>query len=306
MQHGWEPGQTGCAASAEIREDHGLRSRGLAALIVALGLAAAACSPSGGVANSTAQTTTSPPSSTSPPSIWSFARPDDDPILRVHVQGMGTSQLPELVMYADGSVVVPDRAGVTPILIPFMRLIASEAELERVNDLVGEMRLREIHALNDLTLKDQGLIDAATTVVTYFDENGVSHTYGVYGIYALGEGAVAGSAALAEFIAMFEGAAEGERVEPGRIQLYWAWADSDNRETVSWPLDVVPDDFILETESGRRCLVVTGSAASDAADILENTRPSVTFEYEDDERSRELGGHILFPGEDACGPEYSD
>ena len=103
---------------------------------------------------------------------------------------------------------------------------------------------------------------------------------------------------------MFEGTAGGEPVEPARIQLYWTWLGTDGRTVVPWPLDVAPDDFTVSSNADYRCLVLAGAAASKAADVLENTSRLVRFENE--EGRRWLLARTLLPGEDGCGPEYSD
>lgn len=272
-------------------------------LLACFALVAVACSPAG------------LPSSQVSRSIWDLDRPPADRVLQVAVEGGFSQQsdlltrLPVFVIYADGSLVAPGRLeGVNPMIRPLMRVQVQQTDRERVDELIGELGLPRVGRIIDEP-RPGALVDASTTVATYFDGEGGEHAYGAYGLSPQTGaplppeiGFLPGTNALAELASMFSqaGAADGAvPYQPARIQLFLTDPVSPG-DVLPWPLDIVPGAFIPGPDDGVRCLVVMGAAADDVAGALADTNRNVTFEYEQEQVW--LLARTLLPGESGCGP----
>jgi hypothetical protein len=219
------------------------------------------------------------------------------------------TRLPVFVIYADGSLVAPGHLdGINPMIRPLVRLQVQQADRERVDELIEEMGLHRLDRIIDEP-RPGTVVDASTTVATYFDAAKREHEFGAYGLSPQTGaplppeiGFLPETNALAELASMFSrsGADTGaEPYRPGRIQLFLTQPTSPG-DVLPWPLDIVPNTFAPGPESDIRCLVVTGAAADDAAAALADKDRNVIFEYEEEQLW--LLARILLPGESGCGP----
>ncbi len=284
----------------------------LLALLAALAIVAAACGSDDDTADTTPPTTGSP--TTTAPTTTGPGGPDNL-ILQITEEGgfapieFILNRLPRFSLYEDGTLLAP---GVSiaifpgPILGPVQQVTLTEDELEDVMTLVEAIGLPTIDEEIDTSLNNR-VADATTTIATYFDDAG-EHTYGVYALgLVLDEpqpDAALNLGALVNLLDSYVAAGNAAGLyEPDRIQMFLnetPIVDPDLSETLPWPLEITPDDFVLAPDFGRRCQVLAGDAAAEAIAAFATGNQTTIWEYEGGEF--QLIARPLLPGEPGCIP----
>ena len=241
------------------------------------------------------------------------APPDEpeSPLLRVQWEGgfvpvehaLGSG--PSYQLSNDGQLVF---AGVTtmeypgPLVVPYQHVSLSQEDIDRVLALVEEIGLPAMTEERDDTQMNN-VADAATYVVTYFDEDG-EHKYSVYALGLEAEQGSAATQATAELDALLtelSGSAPPEQYEAEQIKVLAGMSmmepEPGFEDVRPWPLPDGPDGWSGFSGIDWKCNVYPGDTLdlfTDASQVTQWTAPDEVAE------NYTLVVRQLLPGEAGC------
>jgi hypothetical protein len=234
----------------------------------------------------------------------------DAPVLQVRSEGgflpvewaLGSG--PSYTLLADGRLIYSGPIIMIfpgPLLPNYQVAQATEEQMRRVLELVEEMGLPQIdHEIDDTAMNM--VADASTELVTYWDQNGVQHTYGVYALGLEMDGAETGvNATMQELIALLggisaEGASEpygGERV---RVIANVVSPDQETPDVREWPLGETDFSEWQPLQQGWGCKVHGPEILDRFTDATEQT----VWTHPDEDQPFKLLVRPLHPGEPDC------
>lgn len=189
-----------------------------------------------------------------------------------------------------------------PLLPNYQVARAGDEQMQRVLDLVEEIGLPQIDHEIDDSAADM-VADGSTEVVTYWDDTGGEHTYGVY---ALGldtddeEPAV--NRAMQELITLLgdisaEGSSEPYEAERVRVIANVVPAEQATTDVRAWPLGDTDLSEWQTLSSGWGCRVFGAEIIDEFTDATEETLWSYP---EEDDRPFKLLVRPLHPREPDC------
>lgn len=244
------------------------------------------------------------------------APPDEPvtPVLRVQYEGgfvplewaLGSG--PSYELLSDGTLIFP---GVTtmqypgPLVVPYQQVTLSEDDVSRVREQIEAIGLPTMTDERDDSQASH-VADAATYVITYYDDQGGQHKYS---IYALGiesdpaNQATAAAAGLDSLLLELSGSGEPQQYTSEQIRVYAgvsaAQPEPGFEDVREWPLPDGPDGWSGFSGIDWKCNIYpsdTLDAFSEATQATQWTAP---------EGSASTGPYTLLvrqllPGEDGC------
>lgn len=235
----------------------------------------------------------------------------ETPLLRVQYEGgfmpieyaLGTG--PSYQLSNDGRLVF---AGVTtlqypgPLVVPYQQVSLSEEDVDRVLNLVEEIGLPEMTDERDET-QINFVADAATYVVTYFDEAG-EHKYSVYALgmeNEPGSEATQATAELDSLLIELSGSEEPEPFVADEIKVFAGVSmmepEPGFEDIRPWPLPDGPDGWSGFSGIDWKCNIYPGETLDLFTDATQVTQWTAPDEAGD---SYTLVVRQLLPGEDGC------
>jgi hypothetical protein len=240
--------------------------------------------------------------------------PDDleSPLLRVQWEGgfvpvehaLGAG--PSFQLSGDGTLIF---AGVTtlqypgPLVIPYQQVSLSQEDVDRVIALIEEIGLPEMTDERDDSQMNN-VADAATYVVSYFDNESIEHKYSVYALGLESEGSSAATQKTLELdrlLLELSGGAPPQDYEADRIKVIAGQAMAEPEpgfeDIRAWPLPDSPEGWSGFSGIDWKCNVYPGDAIdlfTDATQATQWTAP------EDGDGNYTLVVRQLLPGEAGC------
>ena len=234
----------------------------------------------------------------------------DAPVLRVKSEGgfvpvewaLGSG--PSYTLLADGRLIYSGPIIMIfpgPLLPNYQVVQASDEQIAQVLELVEEIGLPEIdHEIDDSAM--DMVADAGTEMVTYWDGNGVEHTYGVYALGLETDGGQSRrNAAMQELIALLgeistHGPSEpyvGERV---RVIANVVPVGTETPDVREWPLGETDFSEWQTLQSGWGCKVFDSEILDRFTDATEQT----VWTHPEEDQPFKLLVRSLHPGEPDC------
>lgn len=188
-----------------------------------------------------------------------------------------------------------------PLLPNYQVAQATGEQMRRVLELVEDMGLPQIdHEIDDTNM--DMVADANTELITYWDQNGDRHTYGVYALGLEMDGPETGvNATMQELIAFLGeitagpglGEYQGERV---RVVAGVASPDQENPDVREWPLGETGFSEWQPVMEGWSCKVFGSEILEHFTDATEQT----VWAHADEDQPVKLLVRPLHPGEPDC------
>ena len=233
------------------------------------------------------------------------------PLLRVQYEGgfvpvehaLGTG--PSYQLSSDGQLIF---AGVTtmeypgPLVVPYQQVTLSQEDVDRVLALVEEIGLPAMTDERDDSQMNY-VADAATYVVTYFDEDG-EHKYSVYALgleTEPGSEATQATAELDRLLVELSGSGTPEPFEADQIKVFAGVSmmepEPGFEDIRPWPLPDGPDGWSGFSGIEWKCNVYPADSLDLFTDATQVTQWTAPDEGGD---NYTLVVRQLLPGEDGC------
>lgn len=234
----------------------------------------------------------------------------DAPVLQVKSEGgfvpvewaLGSG--PSYTLLADGRLVYSGPIILIfpgPLLPNYQVVQASEVQIARVLELVEEIGLPEIDHEIDQSAMDM-VADAGTEMVTYWDESGVEHTYGVYALgLDLDGGQSDRNVAMQELISFLgeisaQGQGEPYLGERARVIANVVPVGTETPDLRDWPLGETEFSEWQALQNGWGCKVFESGTLERFADATEQT----LWVHPEEDQPFKLLVRPLHPGEPDC------
>jgi hypothetical protein len=238
--------------------------------------------------------------------------PDElaSPVLRIQWEGgfvpvehaLGAG--PSYQLSSDGTLIF---AGITtlqypgPLVVPYQQVSLSQEDVDRVLSLVQEIGLPEMTDERDDSQMNF-VADAATYVVSYFDEDGAEHKYSVYALGLENDGASPATLKTQELdslLAELSGSASPEQYVADQIKVIagqsMAEPEPGFEDVRTWPLPDGPDGWSGYSGIDWKCNVYPGNSLDLFTDATQATQWTAA-----DEANYTLVVRQLLPGEAGC------